>query len=79
MHIPLTCQLLEAEYELARRLLLYDRWVCTEHLTPANAQLRLDAQRAIVATLQRLVAEEAWAQGQTISSPRKDHTLCPAP
>lgn len=63
--MTLTEQLLEARHELARRSVYYARWICAEHLTPALARQRLDAQRAIVATLERLCAMEAWAQGQT--------------
>ncbi|HEX6827102.1 MAG TPA: hypothetical protein VF077_12365 [Nitrospiraceae bacterium] len=65
----LTEQLLEARHELARRSVWYARWVGDEHLTPALAQRRLAAQRAIVATLTRLVAAEAWAQGQGQTTP----------
>lgn len=60
----LTDQLREAQRELTRRSVLYPRWCCEERLTPTMARQRLNAQRAIVATLERLAAMKAWAQGQ---------------
>lgn len=63
--MTLTEQRCEARRELARRTMRYASWICDEHLPPALARHRLDAQRAMVATLERLAAAEMWARWQS--------------